>query len=288
MASQIVKVAQLSIKLGGEHLDDYGSYKSRHDFTQKQLLACLILRIHLKTTYRGLIDILEGHTDLRKALGMQHKLPHYTTLQKFSSRSEVLQIVDVIIGKLGNKALKAQDHQGELAMDSTGMESSVASAHFVSRAGRKRKKFLKLSVSVVCGALLPVGMVLDWGPNNDKCQALDLLHKSFSATEENLPSKLLADAGYDADWVHGVCREVWGVKSIIKPVVHREDGSLGGLYRSKMTSRKLKKEGYSRRWHVETYFSALKRRYESSLRARAERNQLKEAALKVLTYAIHR
>ena len=288
MASQIVKVAQLSIKLGGEHLDDYGSYKSRHDFTQKQLLACLILRIHLKTTYRGLIDILEGHTDLRKALGMQHKLPHYTTLQKFSSRSEVLQIVDVIIGKLGNKALKAQDQQGELAMDSTGMESSVASAHFVSRAGRKRKKFLKLSVSVVCGALLPVGMVLDWGPNNDKCQALDLLHKSFSATEENLPSKLLADAGYDADWVHGVCRELWGVKSIIKPVVHREDGSLGGLYRSKMTSRKLKKEGYSRRWHVETYFSALKRRYESSLRARAERNQLKEAALKVLTYAIHR
>lgn len=288
MASQIVKVAQLSIKLGGEHLDDYGSYKSRHDFTQKQLLACLILRIYLKTTYRGLTDFLEGHTDLRKALGMPHKLPHYTTLQKFSSRSEVLQIVDVIIGKLGNKALKAQDHQSELALDSTGMESSVASAHFVSRAGRKRKKFLKLSVSVVCGALLPVGMVLDWGPNNDKCQAFELLHKSFSATEESLPAKVLADAGYDADWIHGMCREVWGVKSIIKPVVHREDGSLGGVYRSKMTSKKLKEEGYGRRWHVETYFSALKRRFDSSLRARAENNQLKEAALKVLTYAIHR
>jgi hypothetical protein len=83
-------------------------------------------------------------------------------------------------------------------------------------------------LSIVCGSLLPLGLVLDWGPNNDKWQAFELLEKSFRAAGEHLPAQLLADAGYDADWLHGVCREVWGVQSSVKPVVHRSDGSLGG------------------------------------------------------------
>jgi len=29
----LVKGAQLNIKLSGQHLDDYSSYKSRHNFT---------------------------------------------------------------------------------------------------------------------------------------------------------------------------------------------------------------------------------------------------------------
>jgi hypothetical protein len=288
MRRQVEKVAALAMKLGAEHLADYGSIKSRHDFTQRQLMACLILKTYLKCTYRGLVDLLEGHKVLRQVLGMEEKLPHYTTLQKFHSRSDVGAIVEVMIGRLGKCALRQAKGRAEVAMDSTGMEPGVASAHYTSRTGRRRTHFVKLSVTVVCGALLPLGLVTDWGPSNDKRQVGELLQKTLSAAAEHRPQRLLADAGYDAEWIHRVCREELGVQTLIKPIVYRKDGLLGGRWRSQMTPQRLKRQGYGRRWHIESFISALKRRCGSALTARNQANLLKEAALRVLTYAIHR
>jgi hypothetical protein len=60
----------MAMKLGNRHLAAYGSARSRHDFTQRRLMSCLILRSYLKITYRGLIGLLGGHGGLRKVLGM--------------------------------------------------------------------------------------------------------------------------------------------------------------------------------------------------------------------------
>ena len=128
----------------------------------------------------------------------------------------------------------------------------------------------------------------DGGPSNDKRQVAQLLEKTRSAAAEHRPDRLLTDAGYDAEWIHRVCREEWGVQSLIKPIVYRKDGLLGGRWRSQMTPQRLKRQGYGRRWHVESFMSALKRRCGAALTARSQSNILKEAALRVLTYAIHR
>jgi hypothetical protein len=288
MSARIERVAELAMKLGQQHLAPYGSLKSRHDFTQRQLMGCLILKTYLKTSYRGLIDWLSGHTVLRKVLGLEEKLPHYTAVQKFAARAGVGAVAEAMLGRIGRAALRKERKKSAVAIDSTGLEPTTASAHDVSRTGRKRSKYLKVSLSVVCGSLLPLGLVLDWGPNNDKCQALELLEKSFEAAGEHLPAQLLADAGYDADWLHGVCREVWDVQSWIKPVVHRADGSLGGYYRPTMTARALKTNGYGRRWHIESFISGLKRFCGSALTARREVCQRHEATLRVLAYALHR
>jgi hypothetical protein len=85
-APVIERVAALAMKLGARHLADYGAARSRHDFTQRQLMACLILRAYLKTTYRGVLELLSVSSNLRQALAMEDKLPHYTTLQKFSGK----------------------------------------------------------------------------------------------------------------------------------------------------------------------------------------------------------
>ncbi len=288
MSSRIERVAQLAMSLGQKHLAPYGSVKSRHDFTQRQLMSCLILKAYLKTSYRGLVDWLQGHGALRKALGLEEKLPHYTALQKFSARKDVLAVAEALIARIGRAALRQQGRKAAVAVDSTGLEPTAASAHYLSRSGRRRSKYLKLSLSVVCGSLLPLGLVLDWGPNNDKCQVFELLDKSFGAAGPHLPAELLADAGYDADWVHGVCREVWGVRSVIKPVVHRRDGTLGGCYRPQMSARTLQRNGYGRRWHIESFISGLKRFCGSTLNARRDLCQRHEAALRVLAYALHR
>ena len=103
------------------------------------------------------------------------------------------------------------------------------------------------------------------------------------------PSKLYADAGYDAEWVHGVCREEFGVAStVIKPARCAADGSRRGEYRSQMSEDYLKEQGYGLRWKIESYMSALKRTTGSTLLARKPANLLKEAAFKVLAYALNR
>jgi hypothetical protein len=131
-------VAELAMRLGGQHLADHGSSRSRHDFTQRQLLACLILRACLQTTYRGVLELLAVSPNLREALGRQDKLPHYTPLEKFSARSQVLAIADAMIRTLGRAAGAPQFAKTSAAMAATGLETTTASAHFQSRAGPDR------------------------------------------------------------------------------------------------------------------------------------------------------
>src|ERR1700684_2143004 len=99
----IEQVAELAMRLSQPHLADYGATTSRHDFTQRQLMSCLILRAYLKTTYRGVLDLLAASQSLRAVRGLEDKLPHYTTLQKFSARSQVLAIVQQMLLRIGSQ-----------------------------------------------------------------------------------------------------------------------------------------------------------------------------------------
>lgn len=284
----LLTVAGLAITLGRRHLAAYGSYKSRKDFTQAQLMACLILKTYKKTTYRGMMEELASSSELRQVLGMT-KAPHWTTLQKFAARSNVMEVAEAMLGSVLEAAM-AGEKQVEpslfvaAAMDATGLETSAASAHFVSRSGRKRRRYIKVSVAVVCGAMLPASLVIDWGPTNDKVEARALMDKASAVVR---PDVLYADAGYDAEWVHRHAHEQWGVATAIKPVKHKE-GPPGGQYRSGMTDTWLKRIGYGMRWHVESFFSGMKRTMGSTLSARSDHGLFAEAALKVLAYALRR
>lgn len=283
--NRLVNIVRLSMKHGGLHMSSYGAVTSRKDFTQRQLLTCLVLRACLKTTYRGVIEFLETSESLREEMGMKDKLPHYSTLAKFSERSAVMEIVGMFLGKLGQES--ADRKTQAVVIDSTGLEPSAASAHFVSRSGKQRRKWIKLSVAVLCGSLLPVAAVLSWGPGNDLREARQLLTQSMAQIRP--PTVLYADAGYDAEWVHSLCRQTYGIKrTVIKPARRAADGTCKGFYRSKMSEQYLKTHGYGKRWAVETYMSGLKRITGATLSARKSGSMFKEAAFKVLAYALHR
>lgn len=136
-SNRLLGVAWLAMKLGKDHLSDYGAVTSRKDFTQRQLMTCLVLRAYLKTTYRGVIEILETSDALRAELGMKDKLPHYRTLAKFCERSAVLEILGAMLQRLGQASLRQEKQP--VAIDATGLETSTASAHFVSRSKKERK-----------------------------------------------------------------------------------------------------------------------------------------------------
>ena len=284
-APPIQQIARLAMRLSQPHLADYGAIRSRHDFTQRQLLSCLVLRAYLKTTYRGVLEVLMISPALREELGLQDKLPHFTTLQKFSARSKVVEIVRALIQRIGVQALKQAQGPTAAAMDSTGLGITTASAYFQSRRGKRRKGWIKLSTVVLCGSLLPLALVLDRGPSNDRLQVRQLLEQAQAAGP---PERLYADAGYDAEWIHEQCRQQWGVQSFIKPNGQRADGKRNGKWRAGMSAEHLKSSGYGKRWAVESFFSAFKRTMGAALNARKEDQQLAEAALRVLAYTLRR
>jgi hypothetical protein len=266
-------------------MQPYSHAKSPHKFTQAQLMTCLILRAYLKTTYRGIIEFLDTSDALKKCLDLK-RLPHYSTLKYFADRSDTLAIVDAILADVVRQVTgQSGEADAEIAIDSTGVESTSASAYFSTRRGGKRKRYVKLSLCVTCGTLLPASVVLSWGPCNDKAVARPLLDKTRAVVQ---PKTLFADAGYDAEWVHQYCRDHWQVNSWIPPAVHRKDGTVNGTYRSKMTPRRLKRNGYGKRWMVESFISGLKRTTGSMLAARQKSSLFVEAALRVLAYAIRR
>ena len=282
---EIEQVADLAMRLSRPHLADYGAQRSRKDFTQRQLMTCLILRAYLRTTYRGVLDTLAGNAPLRACLGLQdQKLPHFTTLQKFSARSEVAGIAQAIIARIGQAAMAA-DGQQAAAMDSTGLDIAGPSAYFESRRGRRQRRYIKLSVIVLCGSLFPLAMVLDRGPSNDRVQVPALLDQAQAVGR---PIQLLADAGYDAEWIHVRCREAWGVESLIVPNGQRADGQRNGRWRPLMSAQHLRQRGYGKRWAVESFFSAVKRTMGPALTTRQPATQLAEAAIRVLTYVLRR
>jgi hypothetical protein len=281
----IERVAEMAMRLSRPHLADYGATRSRHDFTQRQLMACLILRAYLKTTYRGVLEFLAVSQTLRQRLGLGDKLPHFTTLQKFSRRGKVVAIVQLLIGKIGQAAAQNEAVAGAAAMDSTGLSGSTASEHFRTRSGQGCQQWVKVSVIVLCRSLLPVGLSMSLGPSNDRVQVPQLLDQAQAVSR---PTTLYADAGYDAEWIHARCRDQWGVESVIKPNGHRADGGRNGKWRAGMSPEHLRERGYGKRWAVESFFSGLKRTMGAAFNARRDDQMLAEASFRVLAYALRR
>jgi len=68
-----------------------------------------------------------------------------------------------MIRTIGEAAGTKDFGKGAAAMDATGLETTTASAHFECRRGGQRRKWAKISTIVLCGSLLPLSLVMDWG-----------------------------------------------------------------------------------------------------------------------------
>jgi hypothetical protein len=79
MTKSAVRLAREALTVGKAALPKYASRCSRHDFTQPQLFALLLVRQFLRTGYRGVVAWLAEWEELRRALGLR-KVPHYSTL----------------------------------------------------------------------------------------------------------------------------------------------------------------------------------------------------------------
>jgi Transposase DDE domain len=272
---ELVRVVKLALRLARRHPADHSHPKSPQKFTQPQLFACLILKAHLGCTYRRCEELLILMPAVREAIGLG-ATPRFTTLQAFADRPTIMGLIDGVLASIG-RAINARDPQ-DAAADGTGLETT--SAHFVSRAGRKRTKFVKLMMGVLCAAVVPCALVVDRGPSHDMKQAWALREKLRRTTK---PTWLWGDGAFDSEAWHRANWRDWGVPSYAPTTVRSADGHVTGFYRNAFQAPVRE---YGRRWMCESVNRAVKRTTGSTLRSREENTLFAEAALKVAAYAI--
>lgn len=280
-SSELVRTAKLALRLASRCVSEYSHPNSRKDFTQRQLLACLVIRGSRGLSYRATAALLADAPAAREALGLA-RVPHFTTLESFANSVGVAGLADTLLHELmleigGGEPLRTP----EIAVDSTGLSATGASVYFEHKRGGG-SAFVKLSAVVVCALVLPCAMVLSFGRSNDMTQGPEVVARAGRSVRAEI---LYADAGYDGERLHRLCREEMGVKSWIPPVPKTRDGSIRSPWRSMMNPLPAT---FGRRWMVESFFSALKRTTGGGLRARGTVNPLTEAAFRVVGYAVRR
>lgn len=275
------RVARAALVASCRSIEPHRTRWSRKDFTQRQLLAVVVLMKLNKTTYRGVVRLLHSMPGVRDVLGLT-RVPHWSTLHKFATRRCTIEMINDVLARLACDLIHATgggEEPCEQAMDSTGIDSSCASRYYRARTGTHEAKYVKASVAVVCGLFVPTTVMATWGPTLDTEQAVQLADQAVRAAPT---SRVLADRGYDLEALHVLLHEQHGVGCAVPPVPRQ--GSVKSRYRSKVPQTI---PGFGRRWHVETFMSMLKRLTGPATHARGPVRPLIDTALKVLATAIH-
>ena len=150
------------------------------------------------------------------------------------------------------------------------------------------RRALQTKLSAICDTSnhLILGIVIDRGPKLDYAEDESTL---LNALLQQTFDTLVADAGYESERFHKLCREELNIESIIPTTQRgrpRQDGkskAVTGHYR-KLMQNDFPKNIYGQRWQVETVFSMLKRNLGCAVRARNYYSQTREIRLRVLTH----
>ncbi len=290
LTKSAVRVTRRALSAGEAALRRYSHKYSPKLYTQPQLFACLVLKVFLKTDYRGVTILLEEWSNLLDALGLD-RVPHWTTLQKASRRLLTLRRADRLLTFTVRRLLGRRRRVRLGAFDSTGLDCGRRSFYYVRRrsqgASAKQKvrysRYAKLEAAFECDTHILIAAIPRRGPAVDTDRFVPLLEQVLRRVKL---VTALADAGYDSEPNHRQARERRGVRSVIPAKIGRPTAKEPtGRYRRRM-KRRLHKDycQYGQRWQAETGFSMIKRRLGSAVAGHSYWSQCRELMLLALTY----
>lgn len=289
---------RLAHDLALAYLPNFRNKFSRQDFTLAQLFACLVLREHMKLTYRRLVALLRD-TDWCARLGMTRVPSTATLCRAFGFIIEprnLYQAMDLLIDVANRMQLTGDT----LAIDSTLYDTHHFTRHYeyrrskhaggdqtiiLQRKSKTMKQMPKLAIGTCIRSHVATGMIVHTGGRSD---APDFHWLMIDAWCRCRPRVVLADAGYDSAKNHALARERMGIRSWIKAKVGRPTSKPPSDRHRRHMQRKLKgsQQGkpYGQRAQAETTISMIKRNLGGHLRTRSRFGREMEMMFKVVVH----
>lgn len=307
--NQLQAFARLALTVSRRVLPAHGHKFSPKTYTQPQLLACLLLKEHLRLDYRGAQDLLELSDGLREALGLR-QAPDHSTLWWFAQHKVTPELLQQALAETV-RLLEGHDSPGgsspgraqgkgsakQVALDSTGLFLHHTSRYYEWRARRERgqRGWLKWAAALWTRPQLLLAQLVRPAPAGDFS---DLVPLASAARGVLAFRQLVADGGYDSEANHRYCRDELQVESLI-PAHNRRGARAKTPYRRKMqrllgvrgTDRRgtgRARRDYAQRWKAETLMSVIKRKWGECLSARGVTMQQLQALLRGVVYNLHR
>jgi Transposase DDE domain len=169
-------------------------------------------------------------------------------------------------------------------VDGTGLDSRHASRHYARRRGKRYRMRRYTLLAVLChtASHFLAAAAVRVGPTNESPLFAEVIDQAAGLARWD---RVLADAAYDAEPNHALCRDDWGIRSTVIPVNRRGRGRKWprSKYRRQMR-RRFPKVKYHQRWQVESAFSRHKRLLGAALRSRSDPARERECLLRVLTH----
>jgi hypothetical protein len=182
------------------------------------------------------------------------------------------------------RKLKLISKRPEGIVDATGLETRHASRYYVWRKGQKRHVRVRWpKLTLVCDRrshLLP-GAYVSMGPSQDSPQFTPAMKEAAALVSFD---RVLADAGYDAEHNHVLCRKSLGIRSTVIPARKRNTRKWPKAKYRRQMKKRFHKRVYGQRWQVESAISRNKRLLGSALRNRTWFHQKLECLCRVLTH----
>jgi hypothetical protein len=287
-------VLQVAYEAACQALPAHRHPSSPKKFTQPQLLACLVLKEFSRLDYRGLAAHLADHPELGRQVGLKG-VPPYTNFQKAAARLLAARPARKMFDAVLERALRDRVRKWRVplaAADGTGTESRHMSRYYVKRRARSGERdqettyarYPKVVFVVDCHSHMILSAVPGRGPGSDLVQFGRALGQTVGRARIGT---LLADADFDAEWVHRAVRS-HGIRTIIPAERGRPAGKPPtGHWRRRMKQQFAQyKSRYGQRWQVETVNSMIKRRLGSALRARSDASRCREIILRAITHNV--
>lgn len=310
--NQLQAFARLAIEVAGRVMPAHAHKFAPKTYTQPQLLACLLLKEHLRLDYRAAQDLLELSDGLRSALRLR-QAPDHSTLWWFAQHKVTPELLQGALAECvrllderaapndppssGISSAAARKRAAQVALDSTGLFLHHTSDYFAWRARRERgqRGWLKWAAALWTRPQMLLARLVRPAPAGDFA---DLVPLASAARGVRAFRQLVADGGYDSEANHRFCCDELQVESLIP--AHNRRGVRAKTEHRRRMQRLLGVPGtpkrgtprarrdYAQRWKAETLMSVLKRKWGESLSARRPATQQLQALLRGVVYNLHR
>lgn len=246
--NELIKFTIVSFKVARMSLPEYSCEKSKHTYTQHQLMALICLMKRLRLDYRLFTSIIQLMPEICLILELK-EIPHYTALQKFFKRTKS-QIIDKIIDET-TELFDIEDPW--IALDGTGHSCDQVSLYYTDKIKKQnknwRKSFTKNQIAINTKNQVILACRVSKGPRHDSKDAIPLIRK----VKKYKPIGFSLDKAYDREEIHKVIHEELNASTMIPLKKRARKGKYRLGARSIFTKTK-----YHRRSLVETVISAKK------------------------------